>query len=123
MVARPSTFIGEYILHRATNLLTGQQVALKRVPSEVLATQSGTQLSRIVGGSTTAADGHSIGLRTALAREFQTQASLQHPHIVSVIDDGFDAEQRPYFAMELLESPQTILEASAGRSIHYRSSG
>lgn len=51
-------------------------------------------------------------LRLALAREFQTLASVRHPHIISVLDYGFDENGGPYFTMELLENAQTILEAA-----------
>lgn len=42
-------------------------------------------------------------LRLHLTQEFRTLASLRHPHIVSVLDYGFDRDQQPYFTMELLE--------------------
>ncbi|MGB0387360.1 MAG: tetratricopeptide repeat protein, partial [Ardenticatenaceae bacterium] len=50
-------------------------------------------------------------LRLALAQEFQTLATLRHPHIISVLDYGFGQDGQPYFTMNLLEEAQTILEA------------
>lgn len=54
----------------------------------------------------------STELRLALAREFQTLASVRHPNIISVLDYGFDENGGPYFTMELLENAETILEAA-----------
>ncbi|MGB0386033.1 MAG: tetratricopeptide repeat protein, partial [Ardenticatenaceae bacterium] len=51
-------------------------------------------------------------LRLALAQEFQTLATLRHPHIISVLDYGFGQDGQPYFTMTLLEAPQTIVEAA-----------
>ena len=42
-------------------------------------------------------------LHLALAREFQILASLRHPHIISVLDYGFDQQQRPFFTMTYLQ--------------------
>src|SRR5262249_4485576 len=47
----------------------------------------------------------------ALAHEFRLLASLRHPYIVSVLDYGFDNNRQPYFTMELLDSPQSIVDA------------
>ncbi len=89
---------GMGIVYRALDRLTQQTVALKRVL--VKAKQSDGGFDR----------------RLALAQEFQTLASLRHPHIINVLDYGFDAEQQPFFTMELLESPQTILTFGAQQS-------
>lgn len=55
-------------------------------------------------------------LNLALAQEFKVLSSLRHPHIISVLDYGFTsngtAHHQPFFTMELLENPRTILEAS-----------
>ena len=56
--------------------------------------------------------------REVLAREFQTLAGLRHPNIVSVLDYGFDVENRPYFTMSLLNEPQSITEACASRTFY-----
>jgi len=79
------------MVFRATDRLSGQTVALKRV----------------LHGSSAA------GYTEALAQEFRTLATLRHPHIVSVLDYGFDAERRPYFTMELLEGARPLLPLAA----------
>ena len=38
-----------------------------------------------------------------LANEFKTLASLRHPNIISVLDYGFDKENKPFFTMDLLK--------------------
>lgn len=85
-------------VYRATDRLTNQQVALKRVlaPTDLLMTNS-------ISNST--------DFRLGLAQEFKILATLRHPHIISVLDYGFDEENQPYFIMELLENAQNILEA------------
>jgi tetratricopeptide (TPR) repeat protein len=82
---------GMGVVYRATDLLTGEPVALKRVLTDPSASVE-----------------DSINLRQTMAREFATLASLRHPNIVSVLDYGFDAERQPFFTMELLESPQML---------------
>lgn len=56
--------------------------------------------------------------RVVLSKEFQMLASLRHPNIISVLDYGFDEHRQPYFTMELLDQPQTILQAAAGQNLH-----
>jgi len=104
---------GRYILHeelgtgshgavyRATDRLTGQMVALKRVTAPL-------------GQFEAAAEDD---LRLTLANEFQMLASLHHPHIIGVLDYGFDAQRQPYFTMEYLHDAQTILQAGAGKPV------
>ncbi|MBE2201066.1 MAG: tetratricopeptide repeat protein [Anaerolinea sp.] len=88
-------------VYRATDLLTGQTVALKRV---------------LVGNSQGEATGSSSSApRLALAHEFQLLATLRHPNIISVLDYGFDEERQPYFTMDLLPQAQTILQAGRER--------
>lgn len=55
-------------------------------------------------------------VRVALTREFQATASLQHPHIVQVLDYGFDDANQPFLVMELLDAPQNLLQACNGKS-------
>ncbi|MCB9434911.1 MAG: serine/threonine protein kinase [Ardenticatenaceae bacterium] len=97
---------GMGIVHRATDRLTGEAVALKQVflPVEQLmfSSRPASQTSREV--------------RLALAHEFQTLAGLRHPHIISVLDYGFDTNGQPFFTMSYLEGAKTILEAANGRS-------
>lgn len=86
-------------VYRATDHLSGERVALKRVL---------TPLSDLKTGSM-----HSTGdLRVTMAHEFQTLASLRHPHIISVLDYGFDTDGQPFYTMELLDEPLTVVEAA-----------
>ncbi len=110
----PQTIAGRYTLHeligkggmgavyRASDRLTGETVALKQVLLD-----TGTDLS------STEPD----HLRLSLSREFRTLAGLRHPHIISVLDYGFDKDRQPFFSMNLLEKPRTIAEAAQGKSL------
>ena len=71
---------------RATDRLTGQIVALKRVllPGE-------TEDVSHFGTDTNAEQ-----IRLAITREFQTLATLRHPNVISVRDYGFDAQTEKY---------------------------
>lgn len=93
-------------VYRAVDRLTGQQVALKRVIP--IAESAFANLH-----TETAA----ASVRVALAREFQTLASLHHPHVIQVLDYGFDDGQMPYFTMTLLDEPRPFLEAASGQSV------
>ncbi len=78
-------------VYRAHDRLTNTMIALKQV------TAKDNQLSftsRIIQGD-------SIDFRLALAQEFKMLATMRHPHIISVLDYGFDNTQQPYFTMEL----------------------
>ncbi|MCL4299270.1 MAG: protein kinase [Anaerolineae bacterium] len=88
-------------VYRATDRLTQNAVALKRVtvPSNKLQFTSKPQM------------GDSDDYRLALAQEFKTLASLRHPYIISVLDYGFDADRQPFLTMELLEDAPTLIEA------------
>ena len=96
---------GMGMVHRATDRLTGEIVALKqvRVPVEQL---------HFMSRPDTLSEHY---LRMALAQEFQIVASLRHPHIISVLNYGFGPEQQPYFTMTYLPKAQTILEAGMTR--------
>jgi tetratricopeptide (TPR) repeat protein len=98
---------GMGVVYRATDRLTGREVALKSVTTDLE--------SLNIADSVQASD-----FRLALAREFKLSASLRHPNIVDVLDYGFDDEKQPYYTMELLQSPQTILEASRKLTISER---
>jgi tetratricopeptide (TPR) repeat protein/predicted Ser/Thr protein kinase len=87
-------------VYRAKDRLSGGQVALKRV----LADPEKLSFSTLTGGT--------VDRRLALAQEFRVLASLRHPHIISVLDYGFDQTRMPFFTMKLLNKPQEILEAS-----------
>ncbi len=53
--------------------------------------------------------------RLALAQEFKTLSTLRHPHIISVLDYGFDSDGVPYYTMELLENAENFLQAGRNR--------
>jgi eukaryotic-like serine/threonine-protein kinase len=80
-------------VYRAYDRLTGEYVALKRIihNAKTLSTNP--------------------DLRLGLIREFQMLASLRHPNIIKILDYGLDADDQPYFAMELVDKPQTLLQA------------
>jgi serine/threonine protein kinase/tetratricopeptide (TPR) repeat protein len=90
------------IVYRALDKLTGHYVALKQV--------------KVAHGAEPADQADDMNVRLALAEEFQTLASLRHPHIISVLDYGFDGT-RPYFTMDLLENPQPLLAAGQDLSL------
>ena len=54
----------------------------------------------------------------ALANEFRLLAGLRHPHIIRVLDYGFDAQRKPYFTMSYLQNAQTLLAAANGLSVY-----
>lgn len=93
---------GMGVVHLAYDRLTQETVALKQVqiPPERLAFMS------------RAADDTTQTLRLSLAHEFQTLASLRHPHIISVLDYGFATDQQPFYTMNYLSEAQTILAAA-----------
>ncbi|MFO0580114.1 MAG: protein kinase [Polyangia bacterium] len=92
---------------QATSLLSQEVLALKLVAPSLNAAREPLSESRF------AAD---LDVRMALAREFQTLASLHHPNVIRVQSYGFDERLGSYFTMELLNQPQTILDAAAGRT-------
>ncbi len=86
-------------VYRAHDRLTGESVALKRLLKSpgTLAFNSRNTIS-------------SQNPHLELAHEFQTLASLRHPHVVSVQDYGFDADGA-YFTMQILEDAQPFTAA------------
>ena len=86
-------------VYRAVHLVNGHTLALKLVSQELRFDHPDERTLNLQA-------------RLALAREFQTLASLHHPNIIRVHSYGFDEEMGSYFTMELLEAPATILEAS-----------
>ncbi|MDX1994044.1 MAG: protein kinase [bacterium] len=92
-------------VYRAYDRLIGQEVALKQISFNTLGFGSATNLS------------------LSLAHEFEILASLRHPNIISVLDYGFydapiperpgESERQPYFTMNLLQNPTTIIEVAA----------
>lgn len=88
-------------VYAALDRLTGSVVALKRVlvnAQELLF-------------NTRPLENTNLDLRRILASEFRMLASLRHPHIISVLDYGFDVERFPYYTMTLIEDARTIIQA------------
>jgi tetratricopeptide (TPR) repeat protein len=96
---------GMGIVYRAIDRLSGQNVALKRIRGQ----QSPANAFMSTGAGN--------DQRFLLAREFQALASLWHPHIIGVLDYGFEDDQQPFFTMELLEDAHTILAAGEGKPL------
>ena len=92
-------------VYRATDRLAqtpdDETLALKRLA------EAGGQLS----------DSQSASDRLGLAREFQTLASLRHPHIIDVLDYGFEAPQaqlrpQPFFTMAMMDAAKPLSKAA-----------
>lgn len=56
-------------------------------------------------------------IRLVLAHEFQVLATLHHPHIIDVVDYGFDEGGQPYFTMNLIEDAQTLTDYANDKNI------
>src|SRR5690349_8224199 len=94
-------------VYRAYDRLTRGPVALKQVLN-----------SRVDSSVTDGPDTNRMQeFRLALAQEFHTLSSLRHPHIISVLDYGFDTAGQPFFTMELLENHQSIVAAAQELSL------
>ncbi|HLA42889.1 MAG TPA: serine/threonine-protein kinase, partial [Aggregatilineales bacterium] len=98
---------GMGVVYLATDRLTREQVALKMVM---------ISRDKLVFSSKSIS---TFDLDVALAKEFRLLSSLRHPHIISVLDYGFE-EGDPYFTMELLNNPQGLLDAAWNESEEVR---
>lgn len=88
-------------VYRAYDRLNKHNVALKQV-SGILEQGSNSTKEKI---------------RLDLAHEFQVLATLHHPHIINVVDYGFDESGQAYFTMNLLEEAQTLTDYPREKSI------
>jgi tetratricopeptide (TPR) repeat protein len=86
-------------VYRAFDHLTNEDVALKQVS---------LPLGELVGDDFKV----ETSRRVALSHEFETLAGLHHPHIVKVLDYGFDELRQPFFTMELLEDARDLFTAT-----------
>jgi eukaryotic-like serine/threonine-protein kinase len=91
-------------VYRAWDRLTGQHVALKQVHQADMDDDPSSVNS-------------SADLRLSLAQEFKLLAAVHHPHIIQVLDYGFDASKQPFFTMKLVAEGQNILEAASGQPL------
>lgn len=101
-------------VYSATDRLTNTTVALKRVLPPAHAIEGMTPTLTEPSSPTVL---ENFDLRIALAREFQTLATLRHPHIIDVLDYGFDNDRLPFYTMRLLKNHRSVLEA--GRALGY----
>lgn len=95
-------------VYRSFDRLTGQMVALKRVL---------TDPEQLAFDTQSRAGSDSMGLRMALAQEFKTLSSLRHPHIISVLDYGFDEQRQPFFTMTLMEEAEPLVQNGMGKNV------
>jgi eukaryotic-like serine/threonine-protein kinase len=100
---------GMGVVYHATDRFTGTDVALKQVLFDA--------------PDSFKIDDTTIDYRLALAHEFRTMASLRHPHIISVLDYGFDDDNQPYYTMELLLDAQPLTRITQSHDlleqVHY----
>lgn len=94
-------------VYRAYDQLTQQYVALKQV-HQALDDEDASSINS------------SADLRLSLAQEFKLLASVHHPHIIQVLDYGFDSIKQPFFTMELIPEGRNILEDAAGQPLKRR---
>ncbi|MBZ0277955.1 MAG: tetratricopeptide repeat protein, partial [Anaerolineae bacterium] len=99
-------------VYRVADRLTGQTVALKRVTTQVIPSQN--------PDSTLNLNMMTEQVRVALAHEFETLASMHHPYVIQVLDYGFDEVKQPFFTMNLIDNPRTIVQAGRGQSLETR---
>ena len=86
-------------VYTATDMQTTEVIALKRVDlTKNMKFSQGTPKRK--------------EREAALIHEFATLSTLNHPHIVHVLDYGVDANEQPYFTMEYLVEAETIVQAS-----------
>ncbi len=83
-------------IFRAYDRLQGQIVALKQV--------------QLPSNTTSPTDSiTTTNYRLALTREFQLLGTLSHPHIIRVLDYGFDIAGQPFYTMEFLRDTRNIV--------------
>jgi hypothetical protein len=111
---------------RSRDRLTDGIVALKRARRESMANSSlpdAHDPRRVAEDRTTqfpaltTPQTINIKAQLILASEFRVLSSLRHPNIVSVLDYGFEANGSPFFTMQLLTDPVTIVAAAMGQPL------
>src|ERR1700722_7983321 len=118
-------------VYRSRDRLTEEIVSLKRalqMPAALAAVTPfrGGPEDPTVSDVTTIAESSSFSpdssektrmARLALASEFRVLSSLRHPHIVSVLDYGFQTNGLPFFTMKLLPDAMHLNHAAHGKSL------
>ncbi len=92
---------GMGVVYKAKDRLTDEFVALKQV------TVQPSQIQHNSRAETSEATGDDL---VALAHEFEILAGLRHPHIIGVLDYGFDADRMPYYTMQLMPNTRDFYE-------------
>jgi len=118
-------------VYRSRDRLTEEIVALKRalyMPAAWAGTTP-TQLSLAksspedetaplgVSSPVPASSEKSHVARLELASEFRVLSSLRHPHIISVLDYGFQTNGLPFFTMKLLSDSVNFVHAARGQTL------
>ena len=108
-------------VYRSRDRLTDGIVALKRALRDSTRTagltdeprrrMAGEERTTQFSGLTTP-ETLNVKAQLTLASEFRVLSSLRHPNIVSVLDYGFEANGSPFFTMQLLSDPVTIVSAA-----------
>lgn len=83
-------------VYRAEDRLLRTEVALKRIvthPGRIPPTDTPNEYVRS---------------SLLLVNEFRTLAGLRHPHVISVLDFGFDRDGQPFYTMTLLPDGQNV---------------
>lgn len=96
------------VVYHVVDHLTRSHLALKKVTREMLEFADETGMS-------------AAEMRVFLTREFKMLASMQHPHVINVLDYGFDDHDgQPYFTMQLVEDARPITEAARDQPVLYK---
>ena len=114
---------GMGIVYRCIDRLTGSQLALKQVLTVVNSHSVPQGIPETAKFDATAKFSYlstDSEIRLLLSQEFQTLASLRHPHIISVLDYGFDEQMQPYFTMPFLEDAQSLTKAAEKQPLERR---
>ena len=98
---------GMGVVYHATDRLFNKDIALK----QVLVDSDAIDFSTSYGED---------DFKLSLAKEFKLSASLRHPNIVDVLEYGFDLDNIPYYTMEVLDQPETILDYALHQPISVR---
>lgn len=131
-VIEPIGHGGMGVVYRVYDRLTNQYAALKSLTLQPL--PQGSKVAALVTDfvpvspniqasssipvteipDTSKANTHT--LRLALAQEFRMLSALRHPHIIAVLDYGFDFTQQPYLVMELVREATPMSDYGIGRT-------